>query len=133
MSRILSTTSCTADSNIAGFRVLYAANTSWRRIYKAASHSGSNKPAATHKREADMQMRERTGRLLLEKDVRSNPLEQFRLWLDEALAANLPQPLGMTLATASFGGKPSARMVLLRGFDERGFVFFTNYTSRKAN
>ena len=80
-----------------------------------------------------MQMRERVGRSLLEKDVNPDPLEQFKLWLDEALAANLPQPLGMTLATASSGGKPSARMVLLRGFDKRGFVFFTNFTSRKAN
>jgi pyridoxamine 5'-phosphate oxidase len=75
---------------------------------------------------------DRANRSLLEKDVHADPCTQFRLWLDEALAANLPQPLGMTLATATSKGEPSARMVLLRGFDDRGFVFFTNYTSRKA-
>ena len=69
---------------------------------------------------------------LLEKNLNPDPFKQFRAWLDEALAANLPQPLGMTLATATPQGRPSARMVLLRGFDSKGFVFFTNYTSRKA-
>jgi pyridoxamine 5'-phosphate oxidase len=70
---------------------------------------------------------------LRETDVAPNPFQQFRTWLDEALAAQLPQPLGMTLATATADGQPSARMVLLRGFDERGFAFFTNYESRKAH
>ena len=69
---------------------------------------------------------------LLEKNLNPDPFKQFRAWLDEALAANLPQPLGMTLATATPQGRPSARMVLLRGFDSKGFVFFSNYTSRKA-
>jgi pyridoxamine 5'-phosphate oxidase len=69
---------------------------------------------------------------LHESDVDSNPFNQFRSWLDQALAANLPQPLAMALATATNTGRPSVRMVLLRGFDERGFVFFTNYQSRKA-
>jgi pyridoxamine 5'-phosphate oxidase len=76
---------------------------------------------------------EHTRRPLLEKDVSPDPFEQFQKWLDEALAANLTQPLGMALATATADGKPSNRMVLLRGFDNRGFVFFTNYTSRKAD
>jgi pyridoxamine 5'-phosphate oxidase len=69
---------------------------------------------------------------LRETDVDVNPFRQFRSWLDQALTAQLPQPLGMALATASTDGRPSVRMVLLRGFDERGFVFFTNYESRKA-
>jgi pyridoxamine 5'-phosphate oxidase len=80
-----------------------------------------------------MQIRERADRSLLEKDLDPNPFNQFKLWLDEALGANLAQPLGMTLATATCAGIPSARMVLLRGFDDRGFVFHTNYTSRKAD
>ena len=69
---------------------------------------------------------------LHESDVAANPFAQFRTWLDQALAAQLPQPLGMALATATANGLPSNRMVLLRGYDERGFVFFTNYESRKA-
>ena len=69
---------------------------------------------------------------LRETEVDANPLNQFRSWLEEAVAAKLPQPLGMALATAAVDGRPSVRMVLLRGFDERGFVFFTNYESRKA-
>ncbi|HLN26318.1 MAG TPA: pyridoxamine 5'-phosphate oxidase [Gemmataceae bacterium] len=69
---------------------------------------------------------------LHEADLHADPFEQFRVWLEEALAAQLPQPYGMTLATATVEGKPSARMVLLRGVDECGFRFFTNFESRKA-
>jgi pyridoxamine 5'-phosphate oxidase len=69
---------------------------------------------------------------LREADLDPDPFEQFRAWLEQALAARLPQPVAMTLATATADGKPSARLVLLRGFDARGFVFFTNYDSRKA-
>jgi pyridoxamine 5'-phosphate oxidase len=71
---------------------------------------------------------------LREADVDRDPFQQFRAWLEHAMAAGLPEPepLAMTLATASTEGRPSARMVLLRGYDERGFVFFTNYESRKA-
>jgi len=72
------------------------------------------------------------GKALREADMDPDPMKQFRAWLDEAQAANLPQPLGMTLATSTGDGKPSARMVLLRGVDERGFAFFTNYDSRKG-
>ncbi len=61
-----------------------------------------------------------------------DPVEQFRRWFDEALAADLHEPNAMTLATATPGGRPSARIVLLKGFDERGFVFYTNYEGRKA-
>ncbi|MUL38587.1 pyridoxamine 5'-phosphate oxidase [Gloeocapsopsis dulcis] len=69
---------------------------------------------------------------LQEKNAEPNPFVQFQLWFDQALAAQLPEPNAMTLATATPDGKPSARMVLLKNFDERGFVFFTNYSSHKG-
>jgi pyridoxamine 5'-phosphate oxidase len=62
-----------------------------------------------------------------------NPFTQFRAWFDQALAAQVPEPNAMTLATANALGRPSARMVLLKGFDEAGFVFYTNYESRKSH
>jgi pyridoxamine 5'-phosphate oxidase len=61
-----------------------------------------------------------------------DPIEQFQLWLNDAISANLPLPEAMTLATATPDGKPSARMVLLKQVDQDGFVFFTNYQSAKA-
>lgn len=70
---------------------------------------------------------------LLEASLAATPLEQFTLWFDEALKAGVPEPNAMTLATATPAGRPSARIVLLKGFDERGLVFFTNYTSRKGD
>jgi pyridoxamine 5'-phosphate oxidase len=70
--------------------------------------------------------------ILSERKVHPDPLEQFRVWLEEAQKAQPLHPDAMTLATATPDGKPSARMVLLRGFDHRGFVFHTNYGSRKA-
>ena len=69
---------------------------------------------------------------LKESDTDPNPIEQFRAWFDEALTANLHEPNAMTLATATPEGRPSARVVLLKGFDERGFVFYTNYEGRKS-
>jgi pyridoxamine 5'-phosphate oxidase len=69
---------------------------------------------------------------LRESDVDPEPFRQFQRWYDEAVAADVVQPEAMTLATATPQGIPSARIVLLRGFDERGFVFFTNYDSRKG-
>jgi pyridoxamine 5'-phosphate oxidase len=69
---------------------------------------------------------------LSEEDVNPDPFKQFSVWLEDALAAKLPQPLGMALATATGDGRPSVRMVLLRGVSEKGFCFFTNYESRKA-
>lgn len=65
-------------------------------------------------------------------DVSSNPFIQFKQWFDQALTAQLPEPNAMTLATATPEGQPSARMVLLKDFDERGFVFYTNYNSQKG-
>ncbi|GAA4577463.1 pyridoxamine 5'-phosphate oxidase [Planotetraspora kaengkrachanensis] len=72
------------------------------------------------------------GQPLLEADLSDDPLVQFTLWFADAVAAGLPEPNAMILATASSGGRPSARTVLLKGFDERGFTFFTNYESRKG-
>jgi len=69
---------------------------------------------------------------LTEAKVDRDPVKQFAKWFDEALAAKLLEPNAMTLATADARGSPSARTVLLKGFDERGFVFFTNYESRKG-
>jgi pyridoxamine 5'-phosphate oxidase len=62
----------------------------------------------------------------------TDPIRQFQEWFDAALAADLKEPTAMTLATATRSGKPSARMVLLKGVDQRGFVFYTNYESRKG-
>jgi pyridoxamine 5'-phosphate oxidase len=62
----------------------------------------------------------------------SSPFQQFELWFNQALAANLLEPNAMTLATVTSEGKPDARIVLLKGFDDRGFVFYTNYRSQKG-
>ncbi|HSH82439.1 MAG TPA: pyridoxamine 5'-phosphate oxidase [Herpetosiphonaceae bacterium] len=70
---------------------------------------------------------------LSEEDVVADPIDQFRLWFEEAVGVGLPEPNAMTLATATREGRPSARTVLLRGFDGAGFVFFTNYNSRKGS
>lgn len=67
-----------------------------------------------------------------EHGVEADPFLQFARWFDEAAAAGIRDPNAMTLATADTSGRPSARIVLLKGFDARGFVFYTNYTSRKA-
>lgn len=65
-------------------------------------------------------------------EVNENPILQFQKWFDEALNSAILEPNVMTLATASKDGIPSARIVLLKGFDEKGFVFYTNYQSEKA-
>ena len=65
-------------------------------------------------------------------DADPDPVSQFRAWFESALAADLHEPNAMTLATATPDGKPSARVVLLKGYDERGFVFYTNYEGRKG-
>ncbi|CAM4061164.1 pyridoxamine 5'-phosphate oxidase [Bordetella muralis] len=70
--------------------------------------------------------------VLLEETAAASPLEQFSLWFDQALQAKVPEPNAMTLATVDNTGQPSARTVLIKGFDARGFVFFTNYESRKG-
>lgn len=62
----------------------------------------------------------------------ADPIRQFAHWWDEAIKSQLPEPNAMTLATADTSGRPAARTVLLKGFDAEGFVFFTNYESRKG-
>ncbi|MDX1740448.1 MAG: pyridoxamine 5'-phosphate oxidase [Rhodothermales bacterium] len=62
----------------------------------------------------------------------SDPIEQFREWFQDCRRAKIVEPNAMTLSTVGPGGRPSSRMVLLKGFDERGFTFFTNYESRKG-
>jgi pyridoxamine 5'-phosphate oxidase len=74
---------------------------------------------------------ERTG-VLLETNVAADPLEQFRRWYAEAASAAIRAPHAMALATATQNGAPSVRMVLLKGADDDGFVFFTGYGSRKG-
>lgn len=69
---------------------------------------------------------------LLESDAGEEPFALFRRWFSTALEADLPEPNAMTLATVGPDGKPSARIVLLKALDDRGFTFFTNYTSRKG-
>jgi pyridoxamine 5'-phosphate oxidase len=69
---------------------------------------------------------------LSEADVDADPLQQFRRWFGQAAAAGLREPNAMTLATVGADGRPSARIVLLKELDAAGFVFFTNYESRKA-
>ncbi|MGA0023282.1 MAG: pyridoxamine 5'-phosphate oxidase [Burkholderiales bacterium] len=76
--------------------------------------------------------REYRGEPLNESDVTADPYAQFRHWFDEAVRAELPTPNAMTLATAAASGQPSARIVLLKGVDDGGFVFYTSYSSRKG-
>ncbi|GAB2645954.1 pyridoxamine 5'-phosphate oxidase [Kribbella swartbergensis] len=70
---------------------------------------------------------------LLESQVDPDPIVQFRIWLEQATDAGLAEPNAMVLATADSDGRPSARTVLLKGLDARGFVFYTNQQSRKAD
>ena len=69
---------------------------------------------------------------LTEKEVSADPFRQFDKWWQEAIHSNLEEVNAMTLATASADGMPDARIVLLKGFDNNGFVFFTNYHSAKG-
>jgi pyridoxamine 5'-phosphate oxidase len=78
------------------------------------------------------QRKEHSRSCLSEDDLDPDPIRQFALWFDEANQSGIPESNAMTLATAAPDGRPSARIVLLRGADERGFTFFTNYESRKA-
>ena len=69
---------------------------------------------------------------LTEEKISPNPYEQFGWWFEDVTNAEMVEPNAMVLATASKSGKPSARMVLLKSFDENGFIFYTNYHSRKG-
>jgi len=76
--------------------------------------------------------REYDGLALRESDVDPDPIRQFSKWFEEAITIGVIEPHSMALATSTPDGRPSVRIVLLRGCDERGFAFFTNYESRKA-
>ena len=69
---------------------------------------------------------------LEEEHAANEPLSQFKAWFDEALSKQVAEPNAMTLATVGPGGRPSTRIVLIKGFDARGLVWYTNYESRKA-
>ena len=69
---------------------------------------------------------------LIEDAVSPNPVAQFKVWLEEAIQAEASEPTAMVLATVSSGGKPSARVVLLKDISDSGFLFFTNYDGRKG-
>src|SRR5271170_6276755 len=69
---------------------------------------------------------------LLESHVDADPIKQFHIWMAQAVQSGIHEPNAMTLATCGPEGKPSARIVLLKAFDENGFTFFTNYESRKG-
>jgi len=73
-----------------------------------------------------------TKQTLDKKDVNSSPIVQFEKWFKEAVDAKVHEPNAMGLSTVSTDGKPSSRIILLRNFDEQGFVFYTNYNSRKG-
>ena len=79
------------------------------------------------------QLRKSYGRAELdEAHSQDDPLDQFRRWLDEAIKAQMPEPTAMTLATVGGDLRPSTRVVLLKGLDEQGLVWYTNYQSRKG-
>ena len=80
---------------------------------------------------ADLRKEYRAGELL-ESNAAADPVEQFDRWFTDAGRADVPEPTAMTLATADATGRPSARVVLLKGFDAAGFVFYTNLASRKG-
>ncbi len=69
---------------------------------------------------------------LLESQADADPFRQFHLWMEQAIHSGIHEPNAMTLATTTAAGQPSARIVLLKGFDERGFTFFSNFESRKG-
>ncbi len=84
------------------------------------------------KRDLEDIRRDYSLRELSKETVASDPFVQFGNWLDEYVASAPPEPSAFLISTVGAEGAPSSRVVLLKGFDERGFVFFTNYTSRKA-
>jgi pyridoxamine 5'-phosphate oxidase len=68
-----------------------------------------------------------------EKDINQDPIKQFKQWFDEAIESQIPEPNGMVMSTITPQGRPNSRVVLLKGLDERGFVFYSNYNSRKGS
>lgn len=106
------------------------AATSDSRTPPAVAASFGNDPQST----VDVASLRRSygGQGLHEDEVAADPIAQFRVWFADVVAAGLVEPNAMILSTAAADGTPSARIVLLKGVDERGFVFYTNYESRKA-
>src|SRR5919198_5785992 len=89
-------------------------------------------PQRTHDLLLQLRHSYRSGRSLREADLAPDWLTQLRAWIEEAVGAGILEPNAMVLATADAQGRPNARSVLLRGLDERGLQFFTNYRSAKA-
>lgn len=77
--------------------------------------------------------KEYSSAFLSEEDVYHNPFKQFEIWMHQAVEAEILEPHAMNVSTVSAEGKPSSRIVLLRGFSEQGFVFYTNYNSHKGS
>lgn len=91
-----------------------------------------SRPKRSGRQALEMLRREYAGKPLLEENVNTDPIRQFSDWFDEAVEKIKTDPNAMILATADQDGNPSSRTVLLKEFDELGFVFYTNYGSRKA-
>ncbi len=97
----------------------------------AGKEEGPHPPSRTGMNIADIR-KDYALRSLDEREVDPDPFRQFHAWLGEAIAAQVPEPTAMVLATVDAPGRPSARVMLLKALDERGFVFYTNYLSRKG-
>jgi pyridoxamine 5'-phosphate oxidase len=80
----------------------------------------------------DVRKEYRLQKLIID-ETQSNPYKQFHIWFEQAIDSKVPEPNAMSFSTADSDGRPSSRMVLLKKYDENGFVFFTNYNSRKGN
>jgi len=91
-----------------------------------------SKPKAAARQAVEMLRREYAGEPFLEEHVSEDAIEQFTVWFEEAVKKIKTDPNAMILATAEPDGKPSSRTVLLKGYDENGFIFYTNYGSRKG-
>ncbi|KJE90782.1 pyridoxamine 5'-phosphate oxidase [Capsaspora owczarzaki ATCC 30864] len=98
----------------------------------AATAAAATGQAAVHQAVANMRLNYTYGELN-EEDLASQPIDQFDRWFREAVAANVHEPNGMTLATVSATGRPSSRVVLLKGYGVDGFQFFTNHGSHKGS
>ena len=95
---------------------------------------GHSKPVNSHTMISLADLRKNYSRESLNRSaVDPDPIIQFKTWMNEALDAKLPEPNAMTLATVGADGRPTARVLLIKGVDERGFVFFTNYDSHKGH
>ncbi len=105
----------------------------WRELQKKATLYTASMSEPTSQIAAIADLRKSYERAELdEKASQADPLKQFEQWLQEAIAAKLPEPNAMTLATVGSDMRPSTRVVLIKGLDTRGIVWFTNYQSRKG-